>query len=189
MLTRERLDGTTVDIEYLLIAVIQGFALATLAVDAEPVINEGAWIYSPYVLAAFILIVNFWGLAIIHSISFISWPFDLVHTLLYLVVGFVEVAAFSQVTHPAAWFVFMLAFFVVSAVLYVWDMKMIIERRADFEDTPARARLYAHVEGWQSAEVKLVLAPMPGTERGHADGGHDLRLPIEIHRSALMTPR
>jgi hypothetical protein len=32
-LTRERLDGTVVDIEFLLIAVIQGLALTTLAVD------------------------------------------------------------------------------------------------------------------------------------------------------------
>ncbi len=98
VLTREHLDGTVVDIEFLLIAVIQGFALATLAVDSDAVISGRDWIYWPYVLAAFILILNFWSLAIIHSISFISWPFDLIHTLLYFLVAFVEVAAFSQVT-------------------------------------------------------------------------------------------
>lgn len=156
-LTRERLDGTAVDIEFLLIAVIQGFALATLAVDAEPVITGGEWIYLPYVLAAFILILNFWALAIQHSISFISWPFDLVHTLLYLLVGFVEVASFSQVTHPANWFIFMLAFFVVSAMLYVWDLRMIGEREADFADSPQRRALYDHIATQQRIEVRALV--------------------------------
>lgn len=146
-----------VDIEFLLIAVIQGFALATLAVTSEGVITEGQWVYWPYVLAAFILILNFWALAIQHSISFIGWPFDLVHTLLYLLVAFVEVAAFSQVTHPQSWFIFMLAFFVVSGLLYAWDLRMIIARKGDFADTPARRALYDHIEHWQRLEVRYLL--------------------------------
>jgi hypothetical protein len=159
LLTRERLDGTAVDIEFLLIAVIQGFALATLAVDADPIMAGGDWLYLPYLLAAFILILVFWGLAIVHSISFISWPFDLVHTLLYLLVGFVEVSSFSAIRHPEAWFFFMAGFFIVSGLLYLWDMKMIAERHAEFQDTPARARLYDHIYANQSFELRFVMAP------------------------------
>lgn len=156
-LTRERLDGTVVDIEFLLIAVIQGLALTTLAVEAEPVFREGDWVYWPYVLAGFVLMLNFWSLAIIHSISFISWPFDLVHTLLYLLVAFVEVAAFAEVTHPAKWFVFMFVFFVCSALLYAWDMKVIREKREEFQDTLPRARLYEHIYGQQRTELTRLL--------------------------------
>jgi hypothetical protein len=135
-LTRERLDGTAVDIEFLLIAVIQGLALTTLAVASEKVIGEAEWIYWPYVIAGFVLILNFWSLAIIHSISFVSWPFDIVRTLLYLLVTFVEVAAFAEITHPAKWFVFMLASFIVSFVLYAWDARVIRDKRAEYLDTP-----------------------------------------------------
>ena len=156
-LTRERLDGTVIDIEFLLLAVIQGLALTTLVVDAENVIGEGQWLYWPYVISAFVLIINFWALATVHSISFISWPFDLVHTILYLLAAFVEVSAFAQVTHPERWFVFTFAFFVVSALLYVWDMRMIEVRRPDFQDTPARARLYDHIHDWQRSELRFVL--------------------------------
>ena len=67
------------------------------------------------------LIINFWSLAIIHSISFISWPFDLVHTILYFLATFVEVTAFTQITNPTGWFIAMFAFFVVSGLLYLWD--------------------------------------------------------------------
>lgn len=158
-LSRERLDGTAVDIEFLLIAVIQGLALTTLAVASEPVIGEAEWIYAPYVLAGFVLILNFWALAIIHSISFISWPFDLVHTLLYFLVGFVEVAGFTEVTHPARWFVFMFVFFLVSALLYAWDMKMIREREREegLDGRPARRALYAVVARDQMVQLRVML--------------------------------
>jgi hypothetical protein len=157
VLTRERLDGTVVDIEFLLIAVIQGLALTTLAVESEAVIGEAEWVYWPYVLAGFVLILNFWSLAIIHSISFISWPFDLVHTLLYMLVAFVEVAAFAQVTHPAKWFVFTFVFFLVSWFLYRWDMRVIREKRGEFQDTPAEARLYDHIVHQQTIELRYLL--------------------------------
>jgi hypothetical protein len=159
LLTRERLDGTVVDIEFLLIAVIQGLALTTLAVESEDVLREGQLIYWPYILAGFVLILNFWSLAIIHSISFITWPFDLVHTLLYFVVAFVEVSAFAEITHPEEWFFFTFAFFLVSWALYAWDMKMIRERRAEFEDTPARKRLYDDIYRQQAMALRVMLPP------------------------------
>jgi hypothetical protein len=156
LLTRERLDGRVVDIEFVLIAVIQGLALTTLAVESEAVIGETQWVYWPYVFAGFILIANFWTLAVTHTLSFISWPFDAVHTVLYLLASFIEVTAFAQITHPAGWFIFMFVFFLVSAVLYVWDLRMIRERLPDFEDTPARRELYAHIHDHQALELRLL---------------------------------
>lgn len=156
-LTREKLDGTVLDIEFLLIAVIQGLALTTLAVESEGILGDGEFLYWPYVAAGFVLIMNFWSLAIIHSISFISWPFDLVHTILYFLAAFVEVAAFTQITHPAGWFIAMFAFFIVSALLYVWDARVIREKQAEFEDTPAEARLYRHIHERQKVELRLML--------------------------------
>jgi hypothetical protein len=159
-LTRERLDGRVVDIEFVLIAVIQGLALTTLVVESEAVIGETQWLYWPYVIAGLVLIANFWTLAITHTLSFISWPFDAVHTLLYIVAGFVEVAAFAEVTHPEKWFVFTLVFFLVSAVLYAWDLRMIRARRPDFEDTPERMALYAHIHDRQALELRLLPAAL-----------------------------
>lgn len=156
-LTREKLDGTVVDIEFLLIAVIQGLALTTLAVESEGVLGEGEFLYWPYVAAGFVLIMNFWSLAIIHSISFIRWPFDLVHTILYFLATFIEVTAFTQITHPTGWFIAMFAFFVVSGLLYLWDARMIREQRAAYQDTPERASLYRHIHERQHAELRTML--------------------------------
>jgi hypothetical protein len=156
-LTRENLDGTVVDIEFLLIAVIQGLALTTLAVESEGVLGEGEFLYWPYVAAGFVLIMNFWSLAIIHSISFIRWPFDLVHTILYFLATFVEVAAFTQLTNPKGWFIAMFAFFVVSALLYLWDFKVIGEKQGEYEDTPERVALYRHIQERQHVELRYML--------------------------------
>ena len=158
LLTRERLDGRVVDIEFVLIAVIQGLALTTLAIESEHIIGESQWLYWPYVVAGFVLIANFWTLAITHTLSFISWPFDAVHTILYLLASFVEVTAFAQITNPAGWFIFMFVFFLVAAVLYAWDLRMIRERRGEFEDTPARQKLYAHIHDHQALELRLLPA-------------------------------
>ncbi|HET7716899.1 MAG TPA: hypothetical protein VFK86_14845 [Bauldia sp.] len=157
LLTREKLDGTVVDIEFLLIAVIQGLALTTLAVESEGVLGEGEFLYWPYVAAGFVLIMNFWSLAIIHSISFIRWPFDLVHTILYFLATFVEVAAFTQLTNPTGWFIAMFAFFVVSALLYLWDFRMIREKESEYQDTPERAALYRHIRERQHVELRYML--------------------------------
>ena len=159
IITRQQLDGTVVDIEFLLIAVIQGLALTTLAVESEKVIGEGQWIYWPYMITGFVLILNFWSLAIVHSISFITWPFDLVHTLLYLLVAFIEVAAFAEITQPGMWFVFTFAFFLVSWFLYAWDLRMIRERQSDFLDSAAKTRLYEDIFRQQSNAVRFMLPP------------------------------
>lgn len=156
-LTREHLDGTVVDIEFLLIAVIQGLALTTLAVESEGVLAEGDFLYWPYVAAGFVLIMNFWSLAIIHSISFIRWPFDLVHTILYFLATFIEVSAFTQITHPKGWFIAMFAFFLVSGLLYLWDGRLIRDAGKEYEDTPERTRLYRHIHERQRVELRFML--------------------------------
>ena len=61
LLTRHRLDHMVVDIELLLIAVVQGLALTTLATKSEVVIGELEWLYWPYVIAGvLVLAIVFW---------------------------------------------------------------------------------------------------------------------------------
>src|SRR5262249_33873157 len=74
----------------------------------------------------------------------------------YIIAGFVEVAAFAEVTHPEKWFVFTFVFFLISALLYGWDLRMIRQRRSDFEDTPERMALYNHIHDRQILELKLL---------------------------------
>ena len=51
----------------------------------------------------------------------------------------------------------MFAFFVVSFLLYAWDMRVIHEKREEFQDTPARRELYEHIFRRQRIEFTFLL--------------------------------
>ncbi len=152
----EKLDGLSLDVEFLLISVVQAVALGALATAAADTIGNLRLEYFPYIISSFVLILSFWSVAIIHAISFIDWPLDLSHSFLYFLASFIEVMAFSHVTSPVAWFGFITAFFVVAFVSYFVDLKMIIARKDKFK-TSAKLKLYNHILNRQQFEMKFII--------------------------------
>jgi len=107
---KEHLDHVALDVEFLLISVIQGVALVTLATSAVgPMISmeTGTW---PYIAVAFLFILIFWSGAIIHAVSFIDWPIDLIHSFLYFLASIIEIVAITNLMHPVLWFFFLFLF-------------------------------------------------------------------------------
>ena len=152
----ERFDGISLDIEFLLISVVQGVALSTLALGAAPLLGDLRFETFLYILTSFVLILSFWSQAIIHAISFIDWPIDLPHSFLYFLASFMEVVAFAYLNNPVKWFLFMGVFFLVVVILYAVDLGMIKERRGKFE-TKKQVKLYEHVISEQTFEFKTFL--------------------------------
>lgn len=140
-----KLDQITLDIEFLLISVIQGVALATLAANAAEPIGNLTFEYWMYIASSFILILNFWSQAIVHALSFIDWPLDLSHNFLYFLASFIEVMAFSHMTDPMKWFGFMLLFFLVATILYAIDLSLIKNRKNSLAHSPHAMKLYGHI--------------------------------------------
>jgi len=128
-----RLDQVALDIEFLLISVVQGVALATLAGASVKPLSMMEWQYLPYVATAFLLVLIFWSGAIIHALSFIDWPLDLPHSFLYFLASFIEVLAFTQLENPIMWFVFILLFQIVAGLLYLYDLRLIRKHKKRFE--------------------------------------------------------
>ncbi len=124
----KRLDQLVFDIEFMLISVVQGVALAALASSAIEPLTSMQYQYWPYIASGIVLVMLFWSQSIIHSVSFIGWPLNLFHNFLYFLAAFVEVVAFSQVTKPVGWYGANTAFFVVALVLYLVDLKIIKDR-------------------------------------------------------------
>ena len=137
-----QLDQIVVDIEFLLISVIQGVALATLASNAMGPISNLQIEYWMYVASAFVLVLTFWSQAIIHVLSFIDWPLDLTHNFLYFTASFIEVMAFSHMTNPLKWFGFMFTFVLISGFLYYVDLNLIKSRKNKYESTSSGIALY-----------------------------------------------
>lgn len=152
--TRERLDQTALDIEFLLISVVQGVALAALASASSELIGELQFATWPYIISAFLLILNFWSQAIIHAISFIDWPFDLLHNFLYFLASLIEVMAFSHMTDPLRWFGFVTAFLFVASVMYYVDLQLIKQHKTKFQGGE-NIRIYNHILSRQTLELNI----------------------------------
>ncbi len=154
---KEHLDSITLDIEFLVISVIQGVALGTLAENITKYVANFQFEYWPYILAGFLLVLTFWSQAIIHALSFIDWPLDMLHSMLYFLVSLIEIMAFHFIGQPLLWFGFNLGFFVAAGLLYLWDLKMINQHRDLFKGSPARLALYKHMYTRQLFEMKVIL--------------------------------
>ncbi len=152
---KERLDGFVVDVEFLLISVIQGGALVTLGAAAAVPLSDFNVSYFPYVASALVFILIFWAQAIVHTISFIKWPMDIVHNLLYFLVGLVEIMAFTQLTNPLRWFGFIFLFFIITGILYIYDLNLIKKQKEDFNENEERKKLYKDIISRQNLELKV----------------------------------
>lgn len=155
--SRENLDSSVLDIEFLLISVVQGVALTSLALSSVPVITNFQWEYFPYVLSGFLFVLIFWSQAIIHSMSFIDWPLEISHSFLYFLASFTEVILFSQLTNPQKWFFFTIVFYVVAAALYILDWHMIKMRKKKFEKSINSKNLYSHIFNRQKFELSVIV--------------------------------
>jgi len=149
---KEHLDHIALDVEFLLISVIQGVALVTLATSAVgPMIalQIAVWLY---IAVAFLFILIFWSGAIIHAVSFIDWPIDLTHSFLYFLASIIEIVAITNLTHPVLWFFFLFLFQFVAIILYAYDLKMIKDRKWKFITKEGKL-LYNHIYSEQKKEL------------------------------------
>jgi hypothetical protein len=128
-----QLDELVITIELTLVSLAQSLALQTLASSSLAPILHLDYQYWPYILSGVVLILFFWTQAISHALTFIEWPLNLAHNIIYFVAMLAEVLLFTQVTDPLHWYAFNAAFFVVGAVFYWVDLHMIYARKDDFE--------------------------------------------------------
>lgn len=155
--SKVRLDQFALDIEFLLISVIQGVALAALSTVAIGYFQSFQFTVWPYIVVAFIFILIFWSGAIIHALSFVVWPLDLVHTFLYFLASFIEVMAIYSIVNPLGWFVFLLLFQIVATMLYLYDLSLIRKHESDYRESRERRALYNHILNQQKMDLKYFI--------------------------------
>jgi hypothetical protein len=155
---RRRLDDFVLDVELVLISVVQAAALTTLAVAAAPLLGEHRIETYAFIGSGLAFVMSFWSVSLIHALSFVRWPADLVHYFFYFVLGFCECLTFMAMDRPRDWFGLMLLSFLVTWVLYVYDYRLMLRHRDAFPADGAGQALRAHVIRRQRFEM-LVLVP------------------------------
>lgn len=153
MFTRRELDSLILDVEFVLISVVQGVALTTLAVEATHVLRDHQAIGYAFVGSGLLFVLAFWSAALIHAVSFVAWPMDLVHYFFYFALGLLECLTFGQMDRPRDWFGYSVACYTLSAVLYTYDFALMRGRRALFQGTAALRHLYADMLAQQRRDM------------------------------------
>ena len=153
MFTRRELDHLILDVEFVIISVVQGVALTTLAVEAMPILREHHAVGYAFVGSGLLFVLSFWSAALIHAISFVAWPMDLVHYFFYFALALLECLTFGQMGRPRDWFGYSVACYVLSAALYVYDYALMRGRSGLFRRTEPLRRLYANMLSQQRRDM------------------------------------
>jgi hypothetical protein len=135
------LGSIVVTIEFTLVSVVAGVILFPLMDNAAPILRDLKFEYVPYIISGVILILYLWTEVITHSLSFVGWPMDLVHNLLYIIIGLVFGIQMHLLEDPQGWFaVTVLSAILASATVY-YDLRIIQDRMKNAAGE-ASAKLY-----------------------------------------------
>ncbi len=102
---RRDLDSLVMTIELTLISVMAGMLLFMLADFAAPLVRDLRIEYWPYAIGNLLILLWIWALVMGHLVSFIRWPLDLGHNLLYVSEAFLIGMQQHFLTDPVGWFV------------------------------------------------------------------------------------
>lgn len=153
MFTRRELDQLILDVEFVIISVVQGVALTTLAVEALPILRDHHTAGYAFAASGLLFVLAFWSAALIHAVSFVAWPMDLPHYFFYFALGLLECLTFGQMARPRDWFGYSIACYVMSGALYAYDYALIRGRRALFQKSEALKLLYADMTRQQRRDL------------------------------------
>jgi hypothetical protein len=149
------LESLATSVELTLVSVLQGIALSILIPKVVGLISEGQLAKLPYIPASLLLIFMVWVAFISHALSWITWPFDLGHNLLYFLVVTSEAVLLTFLDQPGPWFLALAGFGVVMSLSYGYNLRDLRRYERRYATSSARA-LFAHIAADQRASLRFM---------------------------------
>jgi hypothetical protein len=118
--------------------------MAILIPRVADLIASGQVAKLPYIPASLLLIFIVWVAFVAHSFSFISWPFDLAHNLLYFMVVTAETVLLTFLDQPEPWFLSLAGFGLVMATNHWYNLRLLRRNEPRYRTSAGRA-LYDHI--------------------------------------------
>src|SRR3954452_21364340 len=138
------LESLATGVELTLASVLQGIALAILVPKIVELITNGELAKLPYIPASLLLVFMVWVMFIGHAISFITWPFDPLHNLLYFLIVSSEAVLLFFLDKPGPWFLALVSLGLLLG-FSCWYNQSLLRRNASRYTTAAARKLYAHI--------------------------------------------
>ena len=150
-----KLDEIAVNIELVLISLIEGVALVTLAERTFEALQEPDWPrYVAYILSGLAILLVFWAQSIMHAVSFIRWPVRVEHMFLYFVAAFLQIIAYTNILHVGSWFFWWSLFSLAVMGMYFLDLWILRDSAKSFSKLKGGAAFLAEVEERHIFEMK-----------------------------------
>jgi hypothetical protein len=147
------LSAIVVAIEFTLISVMVGVILFPLMDFATPILRDLKFEYMPYIVSGLVIILYIWTEVIAHSLSFIGWPIDIFHNLLYIVLAMVLAIQMHFLADPQGWFAMTVISATVAAAVTLYDRRVIEHRKLG--STGAAARVFGTALTRQNSLVRI----------------------------------
>lgn len=131
------LGALVIAIEFTLISVMVGVILFPLMDYAMPLLRDLRFEFWLYILSGLMFILYLWSEVISHSLSFIGWPINIGHNLLYIVFAMILAIQMHFLADPRGWFAMSLVSASTASAVVYYDVRVIQERMAGVGGTAA----------------------------------------------------
>jgi hypothetical protein len=149
------LESLATSVELTLASVLQGIALAMLVPKIVELITSGAVAKLPYIPASLLLLFMVWVMFIGHAMSYITWPFDPLHNLLYFLIVSSEAVLLFFLDQPVQWFLSLIGFALLVG-FSCWYNQGLLRRNATRYVSATARRLFAHILDEQRAGLQFM---------------------------------
>lgn len=148
------LSVLVITVEFTLISVMIGVILFPLMDHAKELLVKLEFEYWLYIVSGLLFVLYIWTEVISHSLSFIGWPLEFGHNLLYIVFAMLLAVQMNFLSDPRAWFTLTLLNTLIAVVIVLYDRRVIEKKNAGA--TPRAAELYALVLERQRGLVRVL---------------------------------
>ncbi len=151
-----QLSSLVITIEFTLISVMAGVVLAPLATEAKDLLRNLQFEFWPYIIFGLLYILFMWSGVISHSFTFVGWPFEIGHNLLYIVWALTLALQVSFLNDPTGWFAVNIVQYLVAGWVGIYDLSIL--RGRALSAGPAAKSLFAMA---QQRQLRLIwLTPL-----------------------------
>ncbi len=151
---QRNLSALVITIEFTLISVMIAVILTPLTERAAHLLANLEFEYWLYIVSGLIFVLYIWTEVVSHSLSFVGWPIEFGHNLLYIVFAMVLAVQMNFLADPRGWFAMTCLNTFVAAVIVLYDRRVIEKKQVDAQ--PREARLYAVALERQRGLVRIL---------------------------------
>lgn len=148
------LGALVIAIEFTMISVMAGMVLFLLADNATPLLRDLRAEYWPYILACLLMILWVWTEVIGHALTFVGWPIDIGHNLLYIIGALTLGIQEHFLDDPRGFFAMLVVLSASNASVMYYDFTLLQKLSAQTQG--AAADLYAAALSRQRALLQAV---------------------------------